>query len=216
MSLLEFARGPALTASLAVLVAGTAWRLLRLAARPAPADRSQPRASAAAGALRGIAHRFWPHPRFGAKIGFSVAIGYVYHLGLAVIVLAFLPHIEFIRRLTGLRWPALPDAVTYFAGALTTAALIIALVQRLGDPVKRMLSRFDDYFSWLVVFLPVITGMALIGVDRDSGSPAVGVHLLSVELLLAWFPFGKLMHAVTAFWSRALTGAKYGRRGALP
>ncbi len=216
VTLYEFARGPALTASLAVLLAGTLWRLARLAARPAPPDLSAPRGSAATGALRGIAHRFWPHPRFGATIGVSTAVGYAYHVGLAVIVFSFLPHIQFIRQLTGLRWPALPDPVTYFAGGLTTAALVVALVQRRGDPVKRMLSRFDDYFSWLVVFLPVITGMALIDVPRGSGNPAVAVHLLSVELLLAWFPFGKLMHALTAFWSRGLTGAKYARRGALP
>ena len=216
MTLLEFARGPELTVSLAVLIAGTLWRLGRLAGRPAPPDLSEPRGSAAAGALRGIVHRFWPHPRFGAKIGFSTAIGYIYHLGLAVIVFTFLPHIQFIQKLTGLHWPALPDPVTYFAGALTTAALIIVLIQRRGDPVKRMLSRFDDYFSWFVTFLPVITGMALIGIDPDSVSPAIAAHLLSVELLLVWFPFGKLMHAITAFWSRGITGAKYARRGALP
>lgn len=214
MTLLEFARGPALTVSLTVLIAGTLWRLGRLAARPAPRDLSEPRGSAAAGALRGIAHRFWPHPRFGAKIGFSTAIGYIYHLGLAVIVFTFLPHIQFIQKLTGLHWPALPDPVTYFAGALTTAALIIVVIQRHGDPVKRMLSRFDDYFSWFVTFLPVITGMALIGIDPDSVSPAIAVHLLSVELLLIWFPFGKLMHAILFAVSRGTTGALLERKGA--
>lgn len=216
MTLYEFARGPALDASLVVFLGGTLWRVARLAARPAPPDLSAARGSAAAGALRGIVRRFWPHPRFGSKIAGSIAVGYAYHVGLAFIVLGFLPHIQFVRELTGLRWPALPDPVAYFAGALTTAALCVALVQRRSDPVKRMLSRFDDYFSWFVVFLPVITGMALIETPRGSGSPAIAVHLLSVELLLAWFPFGKLMHALTAFWSRGVTGAKYARRGALP
>jgi nitrate reductase gamma subunit len=216
MTLLEFASGPALTIALTVFVAGTLWRILRLAIRPAPRDLSAPRGSAASGALHGIVRRFWPHPRFGARIGFSTAIGYVYHLGLAVIVFTFLPHIAFVKQLTGLHWPALPDPVTYFAGALTTAALVIALVQRRGDPVKRMLSRFDDYFSWVVTFLPVITGMAIIDIERGSNSPLIAVHLLSFELLLVWFPFGKLMHAGLAFWSRGITGAKYARRGALP
>lgn len=216
MTLLEFARGPGLAASLTVLIAGTLWRLARLAVRPGQRDLSQPRGSPAGGALYGIAHRFWPHRRFGAAIGFSTAVGYVYHVGLALIVFGFLPHIQFIRRLTGLHWPALPDPVTYLAGALTIVALVIVLIQRRGDPVKRMLSRFDDYFSWLVVFLPVVTGMALIGGQRGADGPAVAVHLLSVELLLVWFPFGKLMHAGLAFWSRAVTGAKYARRGALP
>lgn len=216
MTLLEFARGPALAASLTVFVAGTLWRTARLFVRPAQRDLSAPRGSVLFGALRGMLYRFWPHPRFGSTIGFSTAVGYVYHVGLAVIVFGFLPHIEFVHHLTGLYWPALPNEVTYIAGVLTAVALVIALVQRRTDPVKHMLSRFDDYFSWFVVFLPVITGMAIIGVRRHSTSPAVAVHLLSVELLLMWFPFGKLMHAGLAFWSRALTGAKYARRGALP
>lgn len=217
MTLLEFARGPALTVALTVFVAGTLWRVFRLASRPAPPDRSAPRVDAAAvGALHGIVRRFWPHPRFGARIGFSVFIGYLYHLGLAVIVFAYLPHIEFIRKLIGVGWPALPPQVTYFAGGVTFFALAVALMLRLTDPVKRLLSRFDDYFSWLVTFLPVATGMAAFDTARGFSDVYIAVHLLSVELFLLWFPFGKLMHAGLAFWSRGITGAKYARRGAMP
>jgi hypothetical protein len=39
-------------------------------------------------------------------------------------------------------------------------------------------------------------------------------HLLSVELLLVWFPFGKLMHAFTIFAARGSTGMIFERRGA--
>ena len=217
MTLLEFARGPALTVALTVFVAGTLWRIVRLASRPAPRDLSVPRVDAAVtGALHGIVRRFWPHPRFGAKIGFSVFIGYLYHIGLAVIVFAYLPHIAFIRKLIGIGWPALPAPVTYFAGGVTMFALIIALMLRLTDPVKRLLSRFDDYFSWLVTFLPVATGMAAFDTATGFSHGYIAVHLLTVELLLVWFPFGKLMHAGLAFWSRGITGAKYARRGALP
>jgi hypothetical protein len=42
----------------------------------------------------------------------------------------------------------------------------------------------------------------------------LAVHLLSVELLLVWFPFGKLMHAFTIFAARGATGLIFERRGA--
>jgi nitrate reductase gamma subunit len=42
----------------------------------------------------------------------------------------------------------------------------------------------------------------------------LAVHLLSVELLLVWFPFGKLMHAFTIFAARGATGLTFERRGA--
>jgi nitrate reductase gamma subunit len=148
--------------------------------------------------------------------------GYVYHLGLAVIAFGFLPHILFIERLTGLGWPPLPSPVTYLAAGVTIVALLIALQDRLSDPVLRLLSGFDDYFSWLVVFLPLLTGMAALSGWSPQAAPgeapvyrlALAVHLLSVELLFLWLPFGKLSHAVLVFFSRGVTGAALARKGA--
>jgi hypothetical protein len=36
---------------------------------------------------------------------------------------------------------------------------------------------------------------------------------LSLELLLIWFPFGKLMHAVWFALSRGATGIRFSHRG---
>jgi len=223
IGLLEFARGPALWISLLVLIAGTLWRVVaifRLGIRP---DYSVPRSThRLAGILRGIFGRMIPRKEFRHGAMLRVFNGYLYHLGLAVIALGFLPHIQFIERLTGLRWPALPAPVMYVAAALTIVALLMALQDRLGDPVLRLLSGFDDYFSWFVVFLPLLTGMAAMSgwsPQAASGEApvyplALAVHLLSVELLFLWLPFGKLSHAVLVFFSRGVTGAALARKGA--
>ena len=219
MGLLEFARGPALWISLLVLVAGSLWRVVaifRLGTRP---DHSAPRSTRRlAGILRGIFVRMVPRKEFRGAMP-RIFNGYLYHLGLAVIAFGFLPHIQFIERLTGLGWPALPAPVMYVAAALTIVALLMALQDRLGDPVLRLLSGFDDYFSWFVVFLPLLTGMAAMsGWSPQASSPvyplALAVHLLSVELLFLWLPFGKLSHAVLVFFSRGVTGAALARKGA--
>jgi nitrate reductase gamma subunit len=223
MGLLEFARGPALWISLLVLIAGTLWRVVaifRLGTRP---DHSVPRSTGRlAGILRGIFGRMIPRKEFRRGAMLRVFNGYLYHLGLAVIAFGFLPHVQFIERLTSLRWPALPAPVMYVAAALTIVALLMALQDRLGDPVLRLLSGFDDYFSWFVVFLPLLTGMAAMSgwsPQAASGEAAVyplalAVHLLSVELLFLWLPFGKLSHAVLVFFSRGVTGAALARKGA--
>jgi nitrate reductase gamma subunit len=223
MGLLEFARGPALWISLLVLVAGSLWRVVaifRLGTRP---DHSAPRSTGRlAGILRGILGRMIPRKEFRRGAMLRVFNGYLYHLGLAIIAFGFLPHILFIERLTGLGWPSLPAPVTYLAAGVTIVALLIALQDRLGDPVLRLLSGFDDYFSWFVVFLPLLTGMAaLSGWSPQATSReapvyplALAVHLLSVELLFLWLPFGKLSHAVLVFFSRGVTGAALARKGA--
>ncbi len=212
VELLQLARGPALWASLAVLVAGSLWRvagILRLGSRP---DLSTPRSTRwLAGAMRGIFARMIPRAEFRQRNQLGVWNGYVYHLGLAVIAFGYLPHIRFIERLTGLAWPPLPDAVVYVSIGLTFVSLFIALLERLTDPVRRLLSGFDDYFSWAVVVLPLATGMIAL---QQSDALPLAIHLLSVELLFLWLPFGKLAHAFLVFASRGVTGAALGRKGA--
>jgi len=222
-ALLEFARGPALWFSLAVLVAGSLWRLgviLRLGSTP---DLSEPRSTRLlAGAMRGIFARMVPGKEFRERGALGFWNGYVYHLGLAVIVFGYMPHIGFVERLSGAAWPPLPGPVVYVSIGLTFVSLFIALMERLADPVRRLLSGFDDYFSWCVVLLPLATGMIALHQSYAPGaSPApplyplpLAIHLLSVELLLLWLPFGKLAHAFLVFASRGVTGAALTRKGA--
>jgi nitrate reductase gamma subunit len=223
MMLLEFARGPALWLSLLVLAGGSVWRvaaILRLGKR---VDLSTPRSARPFdGALRNIARRMWPHPQFRLGSDLGALNGYLYHLGLAAIVFGYLPHVRFIERLTGIGWTPLPEALVYVVSALTIIVLLMVLHQRRSDPVKRLLSDFDDYFSWFVVFLPLLTGMAVVGDWAPHPHPGSGqffpvpiaVHLLSVELLFIWLPFGKLAHAFLVFLSRGVTGAAAARKGA--
>ncbi len=223
MALLEFARGPALWFSLLVLIAGSAWRVIALFRLGVKADISEPRSTRRfAGALRGVFVRMLPRKEFrrGGKLG--VYGGYFYHLGLAVIVFGFAPHIGFVERLTGIAWPPLPEALVYLAVGPTFVGLLLVLLERLTDPVLRLLSGFDDYFSWFVVFLPLLTGMAALGGWYPRPAPGaaplyplpLAIHLLSVELLFLWLPFGKLAHAFLVFLSRGASGIALARKGA--
>jgi nitrate reductase gamma subunit len=212
MELLEFARGPALAFSIFVFVIGLAWRLYRIFRRPARVDHSEPRRrDLAAGGVRAIFAKMLP-PK-GVRIrGAQMANAYAYHIALALVAFGFAPHIAFVARYLGLAWPALPDPVTYIATAIAILGLIYALMTRLTDGVQRLLSSFDDYFSWAVTMAPLVTGMALL---PQPAPPAwIALHLLSLELLLVWLPFGKLAHAVLVFVSRWRTGSDFTRKGA--
>lgn len=214
MSLLDFARGPALNVSLAILLLGVAWRLVALLALRYKQDYSEPRSTHTwRGALYGIVRRFWPHREFQQRVWFSHVMGYVFHIGLAVVVFGHRPHILFIRELTGLSWPGLPPWVVYLAGALTIAALVALLVRRLTHPVLRMLSSADDYLSWLVTILPVVTGFMASAHIGGRYENILAVHLLTVELLFIWLPFGKLMHTFTFLFSRGFLGAQAAHKG---
>lgn len=222
MDLLLLARGPLLAASIAIFFVGIAWRLYGMVRlRSAKVLASPRRTDTAAASLRTIFRHMLPRAGFRSSSTLVTVNPYVFHVGLALIVFGYAPHIAFIGRLTGLSWPALPDAVMYVAAGATIVSLCIALMMRLSDDVLKLISGFDDYFSWFVTLLPVVTGMAL--VLEPSSAVAVreavlypvplAIHLMSLELLLAWFPFGKLMHAILFVPGRAQLGAFHGRRG---
>lgn len=210
--------------SVTVFALGLAWRIYVIFRRPVRVDHSQPRcADTTAGALRAVFAKMLP-PKDVKVRGATMMNAYAYHIALALVVLTFAPHVAFIRRYTGIGWPALPDIVTYLATGVAILGLIIALFARLSDGVLRLLSNFDDYFSWFVTILPLLTGMALIerpyfpapvvAPELPTTPVPLAIHLLSLELLLVWLPFGKLAHAVLVFVSRWRTGADFTRKGA--
>lgn len=216
MSLLDFARGPALTWAMAIFIAGVLWRLAALLLLPRATDRSVPRAGgpgAVGGALGALVRHLWVPKDFGLTSRFTLINGYVFHLGLALVVFGFAQHILVIEGLFGLSWPGLPTSVITAGAIVTMASLIAALVRRVTSPVLRTISTLNDYITWLVTFLPVLTGILAVAHLGARYETLLALHLLSIALLLIWFPFGKLMHAFLVFVTRTQTGAFYGRRG---
>jgi hypothetical protein len=217
MNLLDFARGPALKVALAVFCFGVAWRILGFALLRIRRELSRPRASlfkTMAGGVLAVGTRSWPHREFIGRTGPGEALGYSYHIGLFALILLFTPHILFIGSLFGITWPGLPSSLITVISVLTLTLFLAVLFRRVNNPVMRMLSNFDDYFSWFITMLVIVTGLAA---TAHIGAPyerLLGLHILSFDLLLIWFPFGKLMHAFYIFPSRALNGAILTRRGA--
>jgi nitrate reductase gamma subunit len=217
MELLEFARGPALTFALTVFIAGVAFRVAVILFMWRTKDSSVGRARekpAFLAALQEIGRRMWPLSPYRQRTLFNLINGYVFHIGLAIIVFLLLPHILFLQDLTGLYWGHLPNNVIYAISIVTLISLIAALVMRLGNPAQRIISTFDDYASWFVTFLPVLTGIVATTHLGARYETLLALHILSVALLLIYLPFGKLMHFFLVFVTRSQTGAHLNHRGA--
>jgi nitrate reductase gamma subunit len=130
-------------------------------------------------------------------------------------VLLFGPHITFFGSLFGVTWPALPSSVITVISVLTFTLFLAVLFRRVTHPVLRMLSNFDDYFSWFITMLVIVTGLAATAHIGGRYETLLGMHILSFDALLVWFPFGKLMHAFYIFPSRAINGSLLARKGAI-
>ena len=131
MELLEFARGPALTFALTVFIAGVVFRIAVLLFMWRTKDSSAGSAREKSGviaALQEIGRRMWPLSPYRQRTLFNLINGYVFHIGLAIIVFLLLPHILFFKDLTGLYWGHLPNNVIYAISIVTLISLIAALV----------------------------------------------------------------------------------------
>jgi nitrate reductase gamma subunit len=216
MSLLDFARGPALQVAMAVFVLGVMWRLVSLLALPWAKDRSVKRVgapSAVTAAFTGFMRHMWVSKAFGQTSMFAVINGYVFHIGLAIIVFGFAQHILFLKGVFGLSWPGLPTSVISIAGIVTLASLVAAVVRRLTNPVLKLISTANDYVTWAITTLPLLTGLLAVSHLGARYETLLAIHMLTVAALLIWFPFGKLMHAFLVFVTRSETAISYSRRG---
>jgi nitrate reductase gamma subunit len=217
MDLLGFARGPALKIALVIFCLGVTWRIVGFALLRLRRDWNQPRESMLrswVGGIVTVGSRSWPHKEFIGRTGAGEALGYSYHIGLFIVILLFTPHILFLGSFFGVTWPGLPSSLITVISVLTLTLFLAVLFRRVTNSVLRMISNFDDYFSWFITALVMVTGLAATAHIGGPYQTLLAVHILSVDALLIWFPFGKLMHAFYIFPSRALNGALLARKGA--
>jgi nitrate reductase gamma subunit len=215
MDLLEFARGPALQVAAYILVAGTIWRLVGIILLKEKPDYSEPRQSAGLmAALKVIYTRSFTAAPFKRATLYPKMLAYVLHIGLFVTIFLFVPHIVFFQGFLGFDWPGLPNDVIYFAGVAAVVAGLALLVRRLTHPVLKLISNFDDYFSWFVTLLPIVTGLLMPVRMGFRFETLLAIHILSVAVLMIWLPFGKLGHTFLVFVTRGTTGMVFERRGA--
>ena len=210
---LTWVRGTGLDIAIGIFVLGTLWRLLEIYSLGRKRDLAVPRHRAGASGWHTLFRRSLPPPGMFKRSPISYVAGYVFHLGLFVVVLLFEPHIQLIQSLLGVSWPGLSSQLVDAAAVVTLATMLLVLVERINQPVKRFLSTFGDYAAWALTFLPVLTGYLATRHLLLPYTSMLALHILSAELLLAFLPFTKLIHAFTAWGSRWYNGDANGRKG---
>jgi len=213
MQFLTWVRGAGLDIAVSIFLLGVLWRLIEIYSLGRKKDLAAPRQVSGASGWHTIFRRSVPPEGMMKKSPVSYIGGYTFHIGLAIVVFLFAPHILLIKNLTGLSWPGLPSQFIDLAAVVTMAAMVIVLADRINKPVKRYLSTFGDWFTWTLTFLPVLTGWMAVQHLLLPYTTMLALHILSVELLLVFLPFTKLFHAFTVFGSRWFNGTVNGHKG---
>lgn len=167
----------------------------------------------ASSGMRRIFSLFVIHQGEKAVAFYSALSAYIFHIGLFIVVFLFVPHIMIFKDIFGLSWPGLPNSFINAVTVITLFALVIRLYLRFTDPAQKQISVFSDYFVWFLTFLPVLTGYMTYHKLMLDYQTMLTLHILSVELLMVFLPFTKLMHSFTVFISRWYNGAIAGSKG---
>jgi nitrate reductase gamma subunit len=208
---LQFVEGPLWYATVVIFLGGVLIRLIELFARGIPPDLAVPRSWGLFGAMRTVVSRSWTAKGFTRGATFHLVAGYMFHIGLFVLLLFGAPHVEFIKeRILGFGWTPAPHWVFILAADFAFAGIILLWLRRVMHPVMRQISTFDDHAAALLIFVALFTGCMALFQSHDS---LRAIHMLAVEVLLIYFPFSRLMHAFTFLLSRSYTGAAMARKG---
>ena len=160
-----------------------------------------------------IARRSLIHSSTTYRGYFTLIAGYTFHIGFLVTLLFLNQHIILFKSVIGFGWPAWAPTIIDFFALVSIAALIAVLVHRLMDPVLKQISDYQDYLTWLLTILPLISGFLAMHPMGMSYKSALALHIMSAELLLVAIPFTKLSHMVSVFISRWYNGALAGYKG---
>jgi nitrate reductase gamma subunit len=210
---LLWVKGPAFDVAVTIFVLGIIIRLFEILLLGRRPNYAEAKGSEFSGGLRTVFTRTLAERSSFKRAPFTVIGGYIWHIGFLIALFLFIPHIELIHGTLGIEWPGLSNYLVDAVAVITIVTLLAMLVDRLLHPVKRFLSGPEDYLTWLVTFLPLLTGYLAFHRMLNPYPLVLGLHILSVELLLVVFPFTKLMHAITFVIARWFNGAIAGRKG---
>ena len=216
LAFLTWVRGTGLEIALSIFFLGLIWRLIEVFSLGRKKDISPARRRPGASGWHTIFRRSIPPQallRSSPATYVSYAGGYVFHIGLLIIIVLFEPHIQLFKSTLGLVWPGLPSRMVDFITVLTLVAMVVVLFDRINKKVKRFLSTFEDYFAWTITFLPVLTGWMAVQHMLLPYTRMLAIHILCVEILLIFFPFTKLLHGAATFGARWYNGDISGHKG---
>ena len=211
---LLWVRGTGLNIAVAIFAFGILIRLLEIFMLGRKQNLAELRNSGTGAGFRTLFSRSIPPDKNSMRRSmFTFITGYGFHIGLFVVIFLLTPHIQLFESLLGFGWPALPTPVVDLFAVIAMISLLALLFHRLTHPVVKYLSTSQDYLVWAVTFLPLLTGYMSYHHLWFPYSWLLGIHILSVEVILILFPFTKLTHAFTLFISRWYTGMMAGEKG---
>lgn len=210
LDLYEIVRGPLVWIAFIVFLGGTIYNLCEVL-RKGKEDPVFYKYIKIKYTLR--SYLFWLVP-FGSysmrnRPWFTI-ISYVFHIGIILVPIFFIGHIELWNESWGISWRGLPNIWSDILTISTILCGILLLLRRIFIKDVRYFSTSIDYIILLLVILVFITGfLARYQLIFDYKTIVI-IHMLLGEIILIIFPFTRFSHMFYFWFIRAHTGSEFG------
>jgi nitrate reductase gamma subunit len=221
-NVLAFARGPLFQAALLFFLAGMAYRLLRIIFLKWERDTTPPQGNKLGGVITAflkslIIWPFIPYVKNTFKRNPLIYIaGGLFHLGLFVILVFGTAHMLVWKSLLGFGWKTLSLPIVDWMAAVTIIAIVMLFINRLINPVLKLISGPAEWANLLFVFLPMVTGYIMTHHLWFRYEVLFSLHMIAVDTLLIWIPVSRISHFIFYFFSKTIHGTDFGKRGSIP
>jgi len=184
-------------------------KLVQLSRLTMPWERAEPKGSPSGGVMYSYGAIFMPWSMESSKTHLWRWLEFgLYHIGALVAI---------VNTFT---FPFAPAMMTLFVrvlfAVLIAPALVVGifkLIRRIRKEELRIISTPDDFFSLISLQFFFFFGIIALLVGTPSWRMA---YFLITAAFLFYVPFSKISHYIYFFFSRYLTGIRYGWRGVIP
>ena len=204
-SLLEFAKGPLFVMTFLFMILGLIRRVFLQSMMIYEAMKR----------LSYIDFSFWKNAK--SIVEWMVPVGHIYksrpvlnvisfifHVGLLVVPIFFINHIDLWKRGVGISWPGFSLLVADILTIVTIATALILFMYRTLNRSVRAMSTPIDYFLLILMVIPFVSGFMACHPTLNPIPYTVMllIHILSSELILILIPYTKLVHCVLFVFDR--------------
>jgi nitrate reductase gamma subunit len=221
-SILAFARGPMFYFALLIFVGGMFYRLVRIVLLGWKPDRVPARGSKLGGVVKTYAKNVlilpfipWVKGTFSRNAIMYIAGG-LFHLSLFTVIFLGTAHMLVWKSLLGFGWPTLALPIVDWLAAIGIVAMLVLFVNRLVNPVLKLITGPAEWLNWGLVFIPMLTGYMMTHHLFFPYQVLFSLHMIAVDLLLIWIPASRISHFMFYFFSRTIHGTEFGKRAVSP
>ena len=205
----ELSRGPLVWIAFAILLIGSAYRIISIS-RMAKKDKVfWPYMNWGAG-LRSILHWTLPYGSRNMRLRpVFTALSFLFHICLLLTPILTVAHVMLWRESWGVSWWTLPDTLSKVMSIIVIVGALTFLLRRIANPTVRFVTSPNDFVLLVLVLAPFATGLMAYCQVFDYQTIVI-IHMWTGAIWLAMIPFTRIAHMLFFPLTRAYMGSEFG------